>query len=89
VNWDREQVEQDRRRYQLELDAHLAAGLTEEHPIVERLHKRLRVVNRMLTDPAFGLTAVPVPHPTCIDATAIDQTPRSEWTCGPECPKEA
>jgi hypothetical protein len=23
------------------------------------------------------------------DVTAIDQTPRSEWTCGPECPKEA
>jgi hypothetical protein len=29
------------------------------------------------------------PHPTCIDVTAIGQTPRSEWTCGPECPKEA
>lgn len=29
------------------------------------------------------------PHPTCIDVTAIDQTPRSEWACGPECPKEA
>jgi hypothetical protein len=29
------------------------------------------------------------PHPTCIDVTATDQTPRSAWTCGPECPKEA
>jgi hypothetical protein len=29
------------------------------------------------------------PHPTCIDATAIDQPPRSEWTCGSDCPKEA
>jgi hypothetical protein len=29
------------------------------------------------------------PHPTCRDVTAIDQTPRSEWICGPECPKEA
>lgn len=34
-------------------------------------------------------TAVNRPHPTCIDVTAIDQTPRSEWICGPECPKEA
>jgi hypothetical protein len=29
------------------------------------------------------------PHPTCVDVTATDQTPRSEWICGPECPKEA
>ena len=29
------------------------------------------------------------PHPTCRDVTGIDQTPRSEWICGPECPKEA
>jgi hypothetical protein len=29
------------------------------------------------------------PHPTCIDVTAIDQEPRSAWTCGPDCPKEA
>jgi hypothetical protein len=29
------------------------------------------------------------PHPTCIDVTAIGQTPRSEWICSPECPKEA
>jgi hypothetical protein len=27
-------------------------------------------------------------HPTCRDVTATDQTPRSEWICGPECPKE-
>jgi len=29
------------------------------------------------------------PHPTCIDVTGIDQPPRSAWTCGPDCPKEA
>jgi hypothetical protein len=29
------------------------------------------------------------PHGTCIDVTATDQTPRSEWICGPECPTEA
>jgi hypothetical protein len=29
------------------------------------------------------------PHPTCIDVTGTDQEPRSEWACGPECPKEA
>lgn len=33
--------------------------------------------------------AVQSPHPTCIDVTAIDQKPGSEWICGPECPKEA
>jgi hypothetical protein len=89
MNWDREQFEQDRQRYQRELDAYLADELTEEHPLVKLQRRRLATVTRVLTDPRFGLTAVPVPHPTCIDVTAIDQTPRSEWICGPECPKEA
>lgn len=35
------------------------------------------------------MTAAPVPHPTCIEVTGIDQTPRSQWACGPQCPKEA
>jgi hypothetical protein len=89
VNWDREAYMQDRQRYQRELDALLAQGFDDDHPLVKQQQVRLGVVDRALTDPRFGLTAVPVPHPTCIDVTANDQTPRSEWTCGPECPKEA
>jgi hypothetical protein len=30
-----------------------------------------------------------LPHPTCIEVTGNDQPPRSAWTCGPDCPKEA
>ena len=37
----------------------------------------------------FTVDAAQGPHPTCIDVTGIDQEPRSEWTCGPDCPKEA
>jgi hypothetical protein len=89
VNWTREDYFQDWQRYQRELDAYLADGLTEEHPLVKLQRRRLATVTRVLTDPAFGLTAVPVPHPTCIDVTVFGQTPRSEWICGPECPQEA
>jgi hypothetical protein len=89
VNWSREEFQQDRERYQRELDALLAQGHVEGHPLVERQRRRIETVDRVLTDPAYGLTAVPVPHPTCIDVTVFGQTPRSEWICGPECPKEA
>jgi hypothetical protein len=89
MNWTRKQFEQDRQRYQRELDTLHAHGYTDGHPLVEQQRRRLKIVTRMLTDPAYDLTAVPVPHPTCIDVTANDQTPRSQWTCGPECPKEA
>jgi hypothetical protein len=89
VNWTREDFQEDRQRYQRALDDLLSKGLTDGHPLIERQRRRLRTADRVLTDPAYGMTAVPVPHPTCIDVTGTDQEPRSEWACGPECPKEA
>jgi hypothetical protein len=55
VNWTREDFEQDKTRYQQDLDALLALGLTDGHPLVERQRRRLETVNRVLTDPAYGL----------------------------------
>lgn len=56
MNWTREDFEQDKARYQQELDALLLLGLTEGHPLVERQRRRIETVNRVLTDPAYGLT---------------------------------
>lgn len=53
--WTREQFEQDRQRYQRELDALLAQGLTDGHPLVERQRRRIETVDRILTGPAHGL----------------------------------
>lgn len=89
MNWTREDYMQDWQRYRRDLNGLRAQGYADEHPRVRQQRRRLEIVERMLTDPRFGMTAVPVPHPTCIDVTGIDQTPRSEWVCGPECPKEA
>lgn len=55
MNWTREEFEQDKVRYQGELDALLAKGLPEGHPLVERQRRRLETVERVLTDPAYGL----------------------------------
>lgn len=57
MNWTREEFEQDRERYQAELDALLAQGLPEGHPLVERQRRRIETVDRVLTDPRYGLTA--------------------------------
>jgi hypothetical protein len=89
VNWTREDYVQDRQRFQREIETLLGQGLDEKHPLVERNRRRLKTVDRVLTDPAFGMTAVPVPHPTCIDVTGTDQQARSAWVCGPQCPEEA
>lgn len=89
MNWTREDFQRDRERYQRELDALRAQDFDDDHPLVKRQRVRISVVDRVLTDPRFGLTAVPVPHPTCIDVTGTDQPPRSVWTCGPDCPEEA
>jgi hypothetical protein len=59
VNWTREQFEQDKQRYQREIDALLAQGLPLGHPLVERQRKRIRTVDRVLTHPAYGLTEEP------------------------------
>lgn len=89
MNWTREDFYGDWQRHRRELDGWLAQGLTDEHPLVRLARRRMETIARTLTDPRFGMTAVPVPHPTCIDVTASDQTPRSEWACGPQCPEEA
>lgn len=54
MNWTREQFEQDRQRYQRELDELLDKGLPEGHPLVERQRRRIETVDRVLTDPAYG-----------------------------------
>lgn len=56
MNWTREEFEQDKARYQRELDALLAQGFAEGHPLVERQRRRIETVDRVLTDPACGLT---------------------------------
>lgn len=88
MNWTREDFYGDWQRYRRELDALLAQGLDEDHPLVRLNRRRMATVTRTLTDPRFGMTAVPVPHPTCIDVTGIDQPPHSAWVCGPDCPEE-
>lgn len=55
MDWTREAFEQDKQRYQAELDRLLGMGLTEEHPLVKRQRRRIETVDRVLTDPAYGL----------------------------------
>jgi hypothetical protein len=56
VTWTREQFQQDRGRYLGELGALLAQGFDEDHPLVKRQRRRIETVDRVLTDPAYGLT---------------------------------
>lgn len=56
MHWTREEFEQDKQRYQQELEALLAKGFAEGHPLVERQRRRIETVDRVLTDPAYGLT---------------------------------
>lgn len=56
MNWTREEFERDKQRYRRELDALLAQGLTDGHPLVERQRRRIETVDRVLADPAYGLT---------------------------------
>ena len=57
MRWTREEFEQDRERYQTELDRLLAMGFDESHPLVERQRRRIETVDRVLTNPAYGLVA--------------------------------
>lgn len=59
MNWTREEFEADRARYQGELDKLLAAGYAEGHPLVERQRRRIETVDRVLTDPAYGIVTPP------------------------------
>lgn len=56
MNWTREDFEADKRRYQADLDALLAEGFTEDDFRVRLQRRRIATVDRVLTDPRFGLT---------------------------------
>ena len=51
----REEFEEDRKRYVAERQRLLDSGLAENHPLVERQTRRIETVDRVLTDPAYGL----------------------------------
>ena len=59
MTWTREQFEHDRQRYQREINALLAQGFDEDHPLVERQRRRIETVDRVLTDPDYGLAPEP------------------------------
>lgn len=54
--WTREQWTADRARYVAERQRLLDQGLPDSHPLVERQTRRIETVDRVLTDPAYGLT---------------------------------
>lgn len=54
--WTRADFEADRKRYVAERQRLLDSGLAEEHPLVERETRRIETVDRVLSDPAYGLT---------------------------------
>ena len=90
---DPERIRADIGRWRREIQTcRTRLNLTDDHPEITRRIARIRAAEILL-----GIREKPNPrfwgehpaHPTCIDVTGIDQTPRSEWTCGPECPKEA
>ncbi len=56
MNWTREQFQQDRERYQREINALHAQGFDDDHPLIKRQLRRIEVVDRVITDPRFGLT---------------------------------
>ncbi len=55
MKWTREEFEQDRERYQLELDDLLAQGFGEDDFRVRRQRRRIETVDRVLGDPRYGL----------------------------------
>lgn len=59
MRWTREEFESDKVRYQAELKRlteHL--GLSDDHPLVKRQRRRIETVERVLTDPAYGIAEV-------------------------------
>lgn len=55
TGWAKADFEADRKRYQAERQRLLDSGLTAEHPLVERQTRRIETVDRVLSDPAYGL----------------------------------
>jgi hypothetical protein len=87
--WDparHENPEAEARGYMALLRDRIAATGSRQWADGPHLHKRTVTVTDWQD---AGPPPLNRPHPTCIDVTAIDQTPRSEWICGPECPQEA
>lgn len=56
MRWTKEEFEDDRKRYVAEL-ARLKdeVGLPDDHPLVEKQRRRIETVDRVLTDPAYGI----------------------------------
>ena len=55
MNWTREQFEADRERYQREIIALKAQGFEDDHPLIERQRRHIETVDRMLSDPDYGM----------------------------------
>lgn len=55
MNFTREDFQADRERYVAERKRLVESGLAENHPLVERQTRRIETVDRVLTDPAYGL----------------------------------
>jgi hypothetical protein len=55
AGFTRADFEADRARYATELARLLELGLSDGHPLVERERRRIETVDRVLTDPAYGL----------------------------------
>jgi transcriptional regulator with XRE-family HTH domain len=64
------------------LDVSLAYLFGDPPAIAEYL---IAEVRKQVRDLGYDIALIPREA----DVTANDQTPRSEWICGPECPKEA
>jgi hypothetical protein len=56
MNLTREAFEADKIRYESDLKSYLDQGLSDDHPLVERARRRIETVDRVLNDPAYGLT---------------------------------
>lgn len=53
--WSRAHWEADLARYRAEVARLRASGLPEGHPLVEQATRRMKTVERVLSDPAYGL----------------------------------
>lgn len=52
MKWDRESFEEDRRRYQADLDRLVSAGFADGHPLIQRLRRRIAAVDLVLGVPS-------------------------------------
>ena len=59
MNWTRADFEADKVRYETELKRLLDSGLVDSHPLVKRQRRRIETVERVLSDPSYGLVEGP------------------------------